>query len=158
MREKWVITAKSLSELFRYPFHPQFSERIAAELRDSHGRNLLLVLDGFDEISCSLPENSVIRGILCRQHLAECTIILTTRPSAKRQLEMVCKARIEKHVEIIGFTEQQRVRYITEAFSTEQELQERFLKYMFLVPHIKSMMYIPLNCAIISTSLFRVSE
>ena len=25
-----------------------------------------------------------------------------------------------------------------------------FLKYMFLVPHIKSMMYIPLNCAIIA--------
>ena len=84
------------------PFHPQFSECIAAELRDSHGRNLLLVLDGFDEISCSLPETSVARCILCRQHLPECTIILTAKPSAKRQLEMVCKARIEKHVEIQG--------------------------------------------------------
>ena len=40
--------------------------------------------------------------------------------------------------------------YITEVFSKEPELQMNFLKYIFLVPHIKSMMYIPLNCAIIA--------
>ena len=42
------------------------------------------------------------------------------------------------------------MRYITEVFSKEPELQVNFLKYMFHVPHIKSMMYIPLNCAIIA--------
>ena len=42
------------------------------------------------------------------------------------------------------------MRYITEVFSKEAELEVNFLKYMFLVPHIKSMMYIPLNCAIIA--------
>ena len=42
------------------------------------------------------------------------------------------------------------MRYITEVFSKEPEFQANFLKYMFLVPHIKSMMYIPLNCAIIA--------
>ena len=42
------------------------------------------------------------------------------------------------------------MRYITEVFSNEPALQVNFLKYMFLVPHIKSMMYIPLNCAIIA--------
>ena len=42
------------------------------------------------------------------------------------------------------------MRYITEVFSKEPELEVNFLKYMFLVPHIKSMMYIPLNCTIIA--------
>ena len=42
------------------------------------------------------------------------------------------------------------MRYITQVFSKEPELQVNFMKYMFLVPHIKSMMYIPLNCAIIA--------
>ena len=41
------------------------------------------------------------------------------------------------------------MRYITEVFSKQPELQANFLKYMFLVPNIKSMMYIPLNCAFI---------
>ena len=149
-REKWVLNATSLSDLLRYPSHPDFSKSIAEELVNVQGRNLLLILDGFDEVSHSFHRNSVIKSILCRELLPECTIILTTRPVAKAALESICQPRVDKHVEIIGFTEEVRVRYITEVFSKEPELQVNFLKYMFLVPHIKSMMYIPLNCAIIA--------
>ena len=150
LREKWVLNATKLSDLFRYPPDPELSAAIAKDLNETHGQNLLLVLDGFDEVSHSFHENSVMKSILCRQLLPKCTIILTTRPSAKHTLESVCQPRVGKHVEIIGFTEEERVRYITEAFIKEPELQVNFLKYMFLVPHIKSMMYIPLNCAIIA--------
>ena len=150
LREKWVLNATSLSDLFRYPSNPDFSKNIAEELVATQGKHLLLVLDGFDEVSHSFHEDSVIKSILCKQLLPECTIILTTRPSAKATLESVCQPPVDKHVEILGFTEEERVRYITEVFSKEPELQANFLKYMFLVPHIKSMMYIPLNCAIIA--------
>ena len=154
LREKWVLNATSLSDLFRYPSHPDISNSIAEELVELQGKSVLLILDGFDEVSHSFHENSVIKSILCRQLLPECTIILTTRPVAKSTLESICQPRIDKHVEIIGFTEEERVRYITEVFSKEPELQMNFLKYMFLVPHIKSMMYIPLNCAIIAQVYF----
>ena len=150
LREKWVLNATKLSNVFRYPPDPEMSTAIAKDLSETHGRNLLLVLDGFDEVSHSFHESSVIKSILCRQLLPECTIILTTRPSAKHTLESVCQPPVDKHVEIIGFTEEERVRYITEVFSKEPELEVNFLKYMFLVPHIKSMMYTPLNCAIIA--------
>ena len=149
-REKWVLNAASLSDIFRYPFQPEFSKNIAYELDRSNGLNLLLILDGFDEVSHSFHETSVIKSILCKELLPECTIILTTRPSAKHTLRSFCQPVVDKHVEIIGFAEEERVRYITEVFSKEPELQVNFLKYMFLVPHIKSMMYTPLNCAIIA--------
>ena len=148
--EKWVLNATNPSDIFRFPPKPELSMDIADKQNESHGHNLLLVLDGFDEVSHSFNDNSVIKSILCRQLLPECTIILTTRPSAKDTLESICHPRIDKHVEIIGFTEEERVRFITEVFSKEPELQMNFLKHMFLVPHIKSMMYIPLNCAIIA--------
>ena len=150
LREKWVINAVSLSDLFRYPFQPNLSHSIAQSLHNSQGKHLLLVLDGFDELSHGFHKNSVIKSILCRQLLPECTNILTTRPVAMYTLRIICQPEIDKHIEIIGFTEEERVRYITEVFSKEPELQVNFLKYMFLVPHIKSMMYIPLNCAIIA--------
>ena len=150
LREKWVLNATKLSDLFRYPSEPKKSRTIAKDLTRTHGRNLLLVLDGYDEVSHSFHETSVIKSILCRQLLPECTIILTTRPSAKHTLRSVCQPPVDKHVEIIGFTEEERVRYITAVFIKEPELEVNFLKYMFLVPHIKSMMYIPLNCAIIA--------
>ena len=150
LREKWVLNATSLPDLFRYEYDSDMSKCISLELAKTQGSNLLLVLDGFDEVSHSFHKNSVIKSILCRQLLPECTIILTTRPVAKATLRSICQPRVDKHVEIIGFTEEERVRYITEVFSEEPELQVNFLKYMFLVPHIKSMMYIPLNCAIIA--------
>ncbi|CAI8050245.1 NACHT, LRR and PYD domains-containing protein 3 [Geodia barretti] len=150
LREKWVLSATQPSDLLRFPPKPELSTNIAEALNKSHGRNMLLVLDGFDEVSHSFHENSVIKSILCKQLWPECTIILTTRPSAKHTLKSICQPRVDKHVEIIGFTEEERVRYMTEVFSKEPELQVNFLKYMFHVPHIKSMMYIPLNCAIIA--------
>ena len=150
LREKWVLNATSLPELFRYEYDPDMSKSISVELAKTQGSNLLLILDGFDEVSHSFHEKSVIKRILCRTLLPECTIILTTRPVAKATLESICQPRFDKYVEIIGFTEEERVRYITEVFSKEPKLQVNFLKYMFLVPHIKSMMYIPLNCAIIA--------
>ena len=150
LREKWVLNATSPSDLFRFPPEPELSKGIARALNFYDGHNLLLILDGFDEVSHSFHENSVIKSILCRQLLPGCTIILTTRPSAMYVLRRICQPEVDKHVEIIGFTEEERVRYITEVFSKEPELQVNFLKYMFLVPHIKSMMYIPLNCAIIA--------
>ena len=150
LREKWVLNVTNVSDIFRFPPKPELSMDIADKLNESHGRNLLLVLDGFDEVSHNFHENSIIKSILCRKLLPECTIILTTRPSAKDALKSICQPRVDKHVEIIGFTEEERVRYITEVFSKEPELQVNFLKHMFLVPHVKSMMYIPLNCAIIA--------
>ena len=150
LREKWVLNAASLSDLFRYPYQPEFSKTIAHELHHSEGLNFLLVMDGFDEVSHSFNESSVVKSILCKELLPKCTIILTTRPVAKAALKRICQPEIDKHIEIIGFPEEERVKYITEVFSKEPELQVNFLKYMFHVPHIKSMMYIPLNCSIIA--------
>ena len=150
LREKWVLNATKPSELFRYPPDPHYSKAIAQALNESHGRNLLLVLDGFDEVSHSFHDSSIIKSILCRTLLPECTIILTTRPVAKLALQKICQPQWDKHLEIVGFTENERVSYIMEAFSKEPVLQVNFLKNMFLVPQIKSMMYIPLNCAIIA--------
>ena len=150
LRERWVLNATSPAELFRYPAKPKLSENILEELNQSQGLNLLLILDGFDEVSHSFHDNSVIKHILNRVLLPECTIILTTRPSAKSTLKINFQPFVNKHLEIIGFPEEERVKYITEVFSKQPELQVNFLKCMFNVPHIKSMMYIPLNCAIIA--------
>ena len=85
LREKWVLNATKLSDLLRYPSEPKKSTTIARDLTRTHGRNLLLVLDGFDEVSHNFRKTSVIKNILCRQLLPECTIILTTRPKYTRK-------------------------------------------------------------------------
>ena len=150
LREKWVLRALSFSDMFRYEDNPELNKSISKELAKTQGRNLLLVLDGFDEVSHSFHEHSIIQKLLCKQILPECTIILTTRPSAIHRLKIFCQPQVDKHIEIVGFTEEQRVEYITKAFSKKPELQVNFLKHIFHVPYVKSLMYSPLNCAIIA--------
>ena len=150
LRERWALNATSLPELFRYPAEPELSKSIAKELNKTQGVTLLLVLDGFDEVSHSFHEGSVLKQILTRELLPKCTIILTTRPSAKSTLKKDFQPQTDKHVEIIGFTEEERVQYIVEVFCNKRQHQANFLKYMFEVPHIQAMMYIPLHCAIIA--------
>ena len=150
LRERWALNATALPELFRYPADPELSKSIAKELNKIQGVNLVLVLDGYDEISHNFHEGSVLKQILRRELLPECTIILTTRPSAKSTLQIDFQPQTDKHIEIIGFTEEERVEYIVEVFCDKPQQQANFLKYMFQVPHIQSMMYIPLHCAIIA--------
>ena len=150
LREKWALNATSLSELFRHTSNSDLGVQIAVELEESQGKNLALALDGFDEVSHSFHEESVLKRILRKEVLPKCSIVLTTRPSAHSILKEIFQPQVSKHIEIIGFTEEERVKYITEVFSDEHDVQRNFLKYMFKVPHIKSMMYIPLNCAIIA--------
>ena len=152
LREKWVLNATSLPELFRYQIKPGLSQCISEKLDEMGGQNLMLVLDGFDEVSHSFHDNSVVKSILRRELLQDCTIILTTRPSAKVELQKICEPQIDKHIEIIGFTEDNRKKYITEIqiFRENPVLRDNFMKYIVSLPHIKSMMYIPLNCAIIA--------
>ena len=150
LRERWALNATSLPELFRYRADPKLSKVIAKQLNKTQGVTLLLVLDGFDEVSHSFHEGSVLKQILRRELLPKCTIILTTRPSAKSMLDDDFQPQKDKHIEIVGFTEEQRREYITNLKEFSPQYREKFLEYMFQVPHIKSMMYIPLNCAIIA--------
>ena len=102
-----------------------FSKQITEELCMSHGHKVLLVLDGFDEISHSFHGNSIVKDILCKQVLPACTIVLNTRPSASHVLDYFCQPQLDKHVEIVGFKEEERLKY-----KHELEYQVNFLKYI----------------------------
>ena len=87
LSEKWVLNATSLPNIFTYMnMILNLVSMFHKELAETQGQNLLLVLDGFDEVSHSFHEESVIKRILCRQLLPKCTIIITTRPVAMRYL------------------------------------------------------------------------
>ena len=73
LREKWVLNAASLYDIFRYDYDPELPKIILQELAKTHGKNVLLVLDGFDEVSQSFHENPIIKKILCKQLLPECS-------------------------------------------------------------------------------------
>ena len=148
-RDKSVQNAKSISKLFYHP-NPKLQSEFAEYITATGGHGLLIILEGFDEAPTSqrTMDSSYVR-LFRGQVLPKATVILTTRPSASAELRQFCKGKHSRRIEIVGFGKKEIDEYIQCAFSDEQS-QSDFKEYLSLYPHIHSMMYVPLNSAIVT--------
>ena len=138
---------------------PQFDmediDNILAAIRNGNGNGMLLVLDGFDE----LPDNQRNNGsffieLIKLSKLQKATIIITSRPSVSARLIQLCGHLIDRHLEILGFTEEKVEEYAKSVYSShESQYRAGFLQFINNNLIVKGMMYLPLHAAIIA-SLF----
>ena len=148
-RDKRVHEAKSISDLIYYPL-PEVQPYIVHDIVLSVGYGLLLILEGFDEAPASKRiMDSIFVRLFRGQVLPKATVILTTRPSASGELRQFCNSVNSRRIEIVGFGKKEIDEYIQCAFSDEQSRSD-FKQYLSLYPHIHSMMYVPLNSAIVT--------
>jgi len=145
LREKKIAIARSLEDVFFHP-DPVLRADVVAHILQSGGKNVLLILDGLDELSHrDRTEDSLFLDLIHKKVLPNCSLIITSRPYASESLvQLRC---IDHHVEVLGFTEKQIVKCISDSIKDEDEaaklvesLQER--------QDIMLMCYVPLFCAI----------
>ena len=146
-RDKRVQEAKDIADLF---FHDDASlqQAVVKEVCSRNGEGVLLILDGFDELPASLRKRSFLVNIIKGSRIPGCTVVVTSRPSATADLFDSC--RVDKHIEVLGFTQKEIVEYASIAFASEPKLVDDFHRYRNINPAIKSMMYIPLNTVIVA--------
>ena len=118
LRKKRVQNAKHLLEFFSHPSDPTLSQAVVGEIVE--GEHVLLILNGFDEFPASLldEDNCLVRQIVGGSCLPKATVVVTSRPSAKASFA-ACQCKVSKHIEIIGFTEEDRVKYAQSAFTSQ---------------------------------------
>ena len=146
LREEEVQKIANISQLF----FSHDGETIAREVSANHGRGILFILDGFDELPKPLQQRSFLLDLIKGRVLPESTVLVTSRPSATGELLTSCRPLIQKHVEVLGFTEDSVEAYASSIFSSEPE-KMKFIAYISasMNPAINSLMYVPLNAAII---------
>ena len=150
LRDNRVRRATDVLHLFRHP-DMGTQEAAAKEIVRRRGKGLLLLLEGFDELPADLrSEDSLFMRIITGVELPEATVMITSRPSASGLLLATCRDDISQHIEIIGFTPDDVQCYIRTAFEDNPSLQSGLQEYLSCYPHMKSMMYVPLNCAIVT--------
>ena len=148
LREREVQQIAKVADLFPHD-DEALQESVAKEVLRKNGKGVLFLLDGFDE----LPIGSRRKGLFCKMIkgivLPDSVVLVTSRPSASKDLHRIIS--VQRHVEILGFTQECITGYASSVFSTEKKLQEDFLHYISpsINPIINSLMYIPLNAAII---------
>ena len=151
LRERRVQNASSLLEIF-YNRDNELSQNVVKKVCRCEGEGVLLIFDGFDEMPSSVVQDkdSLLMELISGTSLPRATRLVTSRPSALHHKEQ-CFPRKFRHIEILGFTsDESKVRYAMLAFESEPEVLASFKKFVFSNPIIKSLMYIPVNCAIIS--------
>ena len=123
-------------------------ESVIQYIKKFSGARILFILDGFDELSYDqrkLIGNSLIVKLIKGDTFFRSSILVTSRPYASKSLRDF--QRVNRHVEVLGFTEKQISDCVGQNLSEEygkkllRSLQERL--------DIKSLCYIPLNCRIV---------
>ena len=149
LRDKHVREAKTLYDLIHYD-NPKKQELIVDELIESNGKETLLLFEGYDELPAQMQEDeeSILVQIISGKHLPEATVLVTSRHSASGFIVQHNRKRISQHIVILGFTKENIQTYINENIE-ESEERQGLERYLSCYPHIRTMMYIPLNSVIV---------
>ena len=147
LREKRVQEARNVKDLC-YHDNIEVQQGVAAEIEACEGKDVLFILDGFDELPTSLQKCSVFIKLIQGTYLSHCTVLVTSRPSATADLLSVARPQIHKQIEVIGFTQAHIEQYAKAFFISQPDVLADFLTYISTHPAIRSLMYIPLNSAI----------
>ena len=148
LRHKKVASAGSLPELLQL-LHPSpgVCESVARYLEEGEGEKVVIIADGWDEVSESnRQEGSFLYQLLFETfHLM--SVVVTSRPSASGPLHRLpC---IDRFVEIKGFSKEDIKEYIKSEFPSDEKKAGDLLEQLESNPLVESVCSVPLNCAIV---------
>ena len=146
LRQARIRLATSVEDLI-YADDLDLKQQVLQHIRRTSGEHVLLIVDGYDELSYEdRTQNSLFLDIVRGDQFPKCSMLVTSRPYASDYLQQL--QSVNRHVEILGFTEEQikhcimeNIRDKPKAVELVQTLKER--------RDIASLCYIPLNCAIV---------
>ena len=153
LRDERVQHAKCVSDLF-YHYDQTTREAVVQWITSCEGDGVMLVLDGYDELSQGLQTSSIFADIIRGTVLPKMTVLVSSRPSANENLHQLCQDQKCQYIEVIGFGKEEIQEYVDAALEQSKELRDQLMSYLEHHPHIHGLMYCPLNCAII-VQIFR---
>ena len=151
LRECHQKVLMSIESLIQHVFKTsQMTKYLTEYLSTTEGKDAVIIFDGFDELSEENRKQSIIVDIINRRILTKCCLVVTSRPTASSNLH----GSVDRRVEIVGFTEEDRLDYIQSALENNDEQVKDLQHYLQSNPTINALCYIPLNMTIL-LCLFR---
>ena len=140
-------------------------EEISKAIYRNLGRDVLFVLDGFDELPPHLRQARFLVNLLSHNRdspLADCDVILTSRSIVTseiyHQMQMSRSQVILTNIEVLGFTQDQIEVYAKQYFTNQRraDLFDSFVRRIGALPQIRGLCSIPIVLSIIyQVYLFR---
>ena len=123
LRNSKIATVTTLTDLFvcwtyKVPIVSDWFKK-----RDGEG--LLIIFDGWDELSTEHRKSSLAASIICRKQLVKCAVIVTSRSYASSSLLKI--KSISRHVQVIGFSEDEISTVIIQTLQKDQKLAQQLI-------------------------------
>ena len=150
LRKKRVREATSLFDLFHHD-NDSIKREVFDHVTSVDGRGVFLVLEGYDELSEDhRTDGSILNQLLIGECLPRASIMVTSRPLASDSLSSEFRKSVDQHVEVVGFKDNDIKAYVEIACQKRPKILPDFKSYIESNPFVSSIMYIPLQCAIIT--------
>ena len=156
LRECFQKPVMTIEGLIQFVFKSnEMTSCLTKHLTKTEGKDTVIIFDGFDELSEENKKESIIVDIINRRILTKCCLVVTSRPTASSILHK----SVDRRVEIVGFTEEDRLDYIQTALGSDDKQvngehvnNEHVIAlqhYLQSNPTINALCYIPLNMTIL---------
>ena len=105
LRNQRIRCAESLEQLLRHS-DSDTCNKVCKQLQQELGDGVMLVLDGFDELSeQQRTKKSCISELLNGDILPKATLLITSRPLATVSLNQLLPHEPDQHIGVVGFSE-----------------------------------------------------
>uniref|UniRef100_A0A1X7VPH4 NACHT domain-containing protein n=1 Tax=Amphimedon queenslandica TaxID=400682 RepID=A0A1X7VPH4_AMPQE len=123
LRNSKIATATTLADMFEYK---DYEVPIVAEwFEKRNGEGLLIIFDGWDELSEQLRQSSLAASIIHRKQLNKCSVIVTSRSYASSSLLKM--DTLSRHVQVIGFSEEEISTVIIQTLQKDTKLAQELI-------------------------------
>ena len=124
LRNSKIATATTLTDLFEYR-HYEVS-MVTEWFEKRNGEGLLIIFDGWDELSEQLRQSSLAASIIHRKQLDQCSVIVTSRSYASSSL-LEIMSNLSRHVQVIGFSKEEISTVIIQTLQKDTKLAQELI-------------------------------
>ena len=123
LRNSKIATATTLADLF---VRQRYEVPVVTEwFEKRNGEGLLIIFDGWDELSEQLRQSSLAASIICKDKLDQCSVIVTSRSYASSSLLKM--NTLSRHVQVIGFSETEISTVIIQTLQKDTKLAQELI-------------------------------
>ena len=122
LRNSKIATATTLAGLFVR----QLNKNVPEWFEERDGEGLLIIFDGWDELSEQLRQSSLAASIIHRKQLDQCSVIVTSRSYASSSL-LEIMSNLSRHVQVIGFSEEEISTVIIQTLQKDTKLAQKLI-------------------------------
>lgn len=147
LRDQHVQQLSSVEELFDYfsKYNRISVEAVTDYFFRNDGKDILFLLDGYDELPIKMREDSLVASIIKRHVFPDCGLIISSRPHASVHLRQQATCRID----ILGFTEDEKRHFIHSSLKGQSELIIELTHYLNNHSSVNNLCRIPFNMAVL---------